>query len=91
MRGGSASRTIDATTTGAITVVLTSTAPAGVPVGLGVGISRSNGTCALSSAVEAAAPTQISINVEKGSYCAKIYDLGALDGPMEFTVSLSYP
>lgn len=89
--GGSASRTFDATTTGGITIVLKSTTPAGIPVGVGVGIPRSNGSCALSAAVEGAASAQISINAEKGSYCAKVYDLGALTAPLPFTVSISHP
>lgn len=89
--GGSASRTFDATTTGIITVVLKSTTPDGVMLGLGVGIPRSNGSCALNAAVEAGPASQISIEAEKGSYCAKVFDLGSLAEPLSFTIAISHP
>jgi len=91
--GGSASRAFDTTAAGTITIVLKSTTPGGVAVGLGVGIARSNGSCALNAAIEAVAGTtaQISIAADKGAYCAKIYDLGTLQAPLPFTIGLSYP
>lgn len=91
--GGSVSRNFDTTAAGTVTVLLKSTTPGGIPVGLGVGISRSNGSCALSSAIEAKAgdTAQISIQADKGAYCAKVYDLGTLQEPLPFTISISYP
>ena len=91
--GGSVSRNFDTTAAGTVTVLLKSTTPGGIPVGLGVGISRSNGSCALSSAIEATAgaAAQISIPADKGAYCAKVYDLGTLQEPLPFTISISHP
>ena len=91
--GSSASRSFELTTAGPIAVTLKSTAPDGVTVGLGVGIPRSNGSCALSAAVETAAgaSAQISINADAGAYCAKVYDAGALTAPVPFTISISRP
>lgn len=91
--GGSAGRVFDTAGDGTITITLKSTTPGGVTVGLGVGISRSNGSCALASAVETAAgaAAQISISAEKGTYCAKVYDLGTLKDPLPFTIGISHP
>jgi hypothetical protein len=91
--GGSASRSFDIAGDGAITITLKSTIPAGVAVGLGVGIARSNGSCALAAAIEtvAGADAQISIAAEKGTYCAKVYDLGTLTDPLPFTIGISHP
>lgn len=91
--GASASRTFDVSAAGSIAVTLTSTTPSGVVVGLGVGIPRSNGSCALHAAVETAAgaAAQIALAAEAGAYCAKVYDLGTLDAPLPFTISISRP
>lgn len=91
--GGGASRDFEITVAGAIAVTLKSTTPAGIAVGLGVGIPRANGTCALSTAVETISgdTAQISISAEAGTYCAKVYDLGTLAAPLPFTVAISRP
>ena len=91
--GGSVSRNFDTAAAGTVTVLLKSTTPGGIAVGMGVGITRSNGTCALSSAIEATAgaASQISISADKGAYCAKVYDLGTLQEPLPFTISISHP
>ncbi len=91
--GGSASRDFDITVAGPIGVTLKTTTPAGITMGVGVGIPRSNGSCALSAAVEtvAGAAAQITIPAEKGTYCAKVYDLGTLSAPVPFTISISRP
>ncbi|HEX8029707.1 MAG TPA: hypothetical protein VF491_14635 [Vicinamibacterales bacterium] len=91
--GGSASREFDIVVAGPIAVTLKTTTPGDVPVGVGVGIPRSNGSCALSAAVDTAAGStaQISINAAAGTYCAKVYDLGTLLAPMAFTIAISRP
>jgi hypothetical protein len=91
--GGSASREFEITAAGSIGVTLKTTTPAGVAMGLGVGIPRTNGSCALSSAVEtvAGATAQITIPADVGTYCAKVYDLGTLSVPVPFTLSISRP
>lgn len=91
--GGSASREFEVTTAGPIGVTLKSTTPAGVAVGVGVGIPRANGSCALSAAIETVAGTtaQLTIVAATGAYCARVYDLGTLAAPLPFTISISRP
>ena len=91
--GGTASRDFDVATAGPIGITLKSTAPDGVVIGLGIGIPRGNGSCALSSAVETAAgaTAQITLTAATGSYCARVYDLGGLTAPLPFTISISRP
>jgi len=91
--GGSVSREFATTAAGIITVRLASTTPAGVMVGLGIGIPRTNGSCALNGSVEAVAGTAapLSLVAESGQYCAKVFDLGTLSAPLPFTVSISRP
>ena len=91
--GGSASRDFEILVAGPIAVTLTTTTPGEVPIGVGVGIPRSNGTGALSAAVETAAGStaQISISAAAGAYCAKVYDLGTLSAPLAFTIAITRP
>lgn len=91
--GGSASRDFDLAIAGPIAITLTSTTPADVVIGLGVGIPRSNGSCALSSSVEttAGSAAQITIAADVGTYCTRVYDLGTLTAPLPFTISISRP
>jgi len=91
--GGTASRDFDVTTAGSIGITLKSTTPDGAVIGVGIGIPRANGSCALSSAVETAAGTaaQITLTADAGSYCARVYDLGTLTAPLPFTISISRP
>lgn len=91
--GGSASRVFDTAADGSITITLKSTTPSGVVVGLGVGIQRSNGSCALASAIETVAgvDAQITVSAEKGTYCAKVFDVGTLKDLLPFTIGISHP
>ena len=91
--GGGASREFTLTTAGTIAVTLLSTTPAGTSVGVGIGIPRGDGSCALSAGVETTAgPTaQITIAAGTGPYCAKVYDPGTLTAPVPFTISISRP
>lgn len=91
--GGSASREFTLTAAGPIGITLKSTTPDGVLVGVGIGIPRGNGSCALSAAVEtvAGATAQITLNADVGAYCARVYDLGTLTAPLPFTISISRP
>lgn len=91
--GGSASRAFDLTVGGQIAVTLRSTTPAGVMVGVGLGIPRLDGSCALQAVVETAAgnAAHIALAADAGTYCAKVYDLGTLRDPLPFTISISRP
>ncbi len=91
---GTATRAFTVSTPGAVNITLSSTNPAGIVVGLGVGIPRSNGAgCSLSRSVETVAgpSPQITVTVDTGTYCAQIYDLGTLTDPLAFTLSISRP
>ena len=74
-------------------LTLTTTAPSGVALGLGIGIPRSNGSCALSAGVEAVAgdAAQIAMTAEAATYCAKVYDPGTVTAPTTFTIVISRP
>jgi hypothetical protein len=91
--GSGASRDFTLTSSGTVAVRLTSTTPANVVVGLGIGIPRINGSCALSAGVEAAAGStaQVAMSAEAATYCAKVYDPGTLTGPTAFTIVISRP
>ena len=91
--GGSASRDFTLTTSGKVSVTLKTTTPTGAVLGLGMGIPRSNGTCALADAVQttAGASAQISMSVDTGTFCVKVYDLGTLSAPVAFTLGISRP
>ena len=91
--GGSAGRELELTAAGRIGVTLTATTPAGIVLGVGIGIPRGNSSCALATAVEAAAgaAAQVSVAVETGRYCVKVYDPGTLTDSVPFTISISRP
>ena len=91
--GSGASRSFDLSSAGSVAVALLSTSPPGVAVGLGIGIPRADGSCALSAAITATtgASPQISIAADIGAYCAKVFDPGTLTEPVPFTISISRP
>lgn len=93
--GGTAARDIVVTTRGTVSVTLSSTTPAGMRLGLGLGIPQANGAgCLLSLSVEAVAGAspQVSATVETGTYCVKVYDAGHLTtSAVPFTLLISRP
>ena len=91
--GGSASREFTLITGGDVAATLTSTTPAGTMLGLGLGIPRSDGSCALSGAVTTSAgdSAQIAMSADAGLFCVKVYDPGSLAAPVSFTLSISRP
>ena len=91
--GGSASREFTLTTGGSVGVTLTSTTPTDVMLGVGLGIPRSDGSCALSGSVAttAGAGPQLAMNADTGSFCVKAYDPGRLPAPVAFTLVISRP
>lgn len=91
--GTAASREFTLTSSGTVALTLTTTTPAGVVLGLGIGIPRSNGSCALSAGVEAVAGgvAQIAMTAEAATYCAKAYDPGTVTAPTTFTIVISRP
>lgn len=93
--GGGASRAFVVPQAGTVSVTLTDVGPpAGVVVGLGLGIPRSdNVSCNLSQAVlTAGSPSaQLTATVEAGTYCARIYDVGNLTGDVSFSITIVHP
>lgn len=91
--GGGASREFTLTSSGTVAVTLTTTLPSGVALGLGIGIPRSNGSCALSAGVQAIAGSaaQIAMTAEAATYCARVYDPGTVTEPTTFTIVISRP
>jgi hypothetical protein len=91
--GSAASREFTLTSGGTVAVTLTTTSPAGVALGVGIGIPRSSGSCALSAGVPAIAGSvaQIAMTAEAATYCAKVYDLGTVTEPTAFTIVISRP
>ncbi len=91
--GGGASRTFEVSAPGPIAVSLTATTPAGITLGVGIGIPRGDGSCALQASVRttAGSAAQLAIAADSGTYCTKAYDPGTLTESVPFTVSISHP
>lgn len=91
---GSASRSIDASAAGTLELSLTETTPAGVVMGLSVGVPRAGSSgCLPTRTVQASADgsTHIVSEVIAGTYCVQVNDLGTLTGPTRFTVTIKRP
>jgi hypothetical protein len=91
--GGFSSRTFSMTTSGTISVTLTNTTPAGVSLGLVLGVPRGGGGCAPSVSVVASAGStpQIAQTADAGTYCTLIYDLGTLTDVVSYTLKVEHP
>ena len=91
--GTTASREITLTSSGNVAVKLKTTLPSCVAGGLGIGIPRSNGSCALSAGVHAIAGNvaQLAMIAEAATYCVKVYDPGTVTEPTTFTIVISRP
>lgn len=92
--GTSAARAFTVGSRGTVALTLSETTPAGVIVGLGVGIPRITGAgCTLNTVVNvsAGAAAQLSVTAESGTYCAQVFDLGTLTEPLPLTLLISHP
>jgi hypothetical protein len=91
--GGFASRTFVVTTSGTVSVTLTTTTPADATLGLVVGVPQGIGGCAPTSTVSARASStpQIVLTADRGVYCTMVYDLGTLTDPVSFTIKVEHP
>jgi len=91
--GGSTSRTVDATASGTITIVLDTIAPSGVAsLNVGIGYPRNDGSgCELSAASNATRGSQFTVPVDLGRYCVKVSDPGTLTGTTTFTLRIMHP
>ena len=93
--GGTAGQTFIASDAGTVTLTLTSTSPAGLPMGIGVGIPSASvrGGCGLAQTVwtEAGDQPQLQVEVDSGSYCVQIFDLGQLSDRASFSLTYVHP
>ena len=92
-RGGFAARGFTLANSGTIHVTLTSLSPS-VPIGLGIGIPDSGGgSCSLTRSVETVEGTdpQVSVAVDAGAYCVKVFDMGHIEESAAFTLIIGHP
>jgi hypothetical protein len=91
---GSATRTVAASRSGTISTTLTSATPPNLPVALGLGIPRSDGSgCHLTTAINTvtSASALLSSAVDAGDFCVRLYDPGSLPTNVNFTLATSHP
>jgi len=98
--GGSAFRTFTALQAGNVTVTLVG-GPAGLPVGLGLGLpdqvagatTRPAGHCRLNTVINATAGAAVTTAVDAGSYCAGVFDIGGITAPNQiaFSIRIDHP
>jgi len=94
---GTSSRTFDAAEAGSVELTLTSSGPpTDVPVSMGVGIPTpgASGGCSLTTAAVNAVPgttPQITIQVDAGKFCVKVFDSGTLAAQTFFSVTIVRP
>lgn len=95
MPGGTAAHAFTAASAGTVSITLSQLGPqAGLVVGLGIGIPQSNGSgCLMTQIMEAGAATspQLTVQVDQGSYCVRLHDLGTLASQVAFTVTIVRP
>jgi hypothetical protein len=91
---GTASRTVTVSAPGTFIASLTSVSPSTVPVGFGVGIpAADNRSCNAGQSIENAygGYAEISIPVEAGVYCVRVYDAGGITGDTQFSLTIVHP
>lgn len=86
----SMTRTFTVSGTGTIDVTLTTITPSSTTVGIGIGIAL-GGTCYLTRTQSAGTGSRISMGVDPGTYCVKLYDIGSFVGPTAISVDVSHP
>lgn len=91
--GGSTSRTFGAAADGVATITMDSFSPASVAaLGLAIGIQRNDGTgCEITAAALATPGAQVSIPVDAGLYCIKVFDPGTLTDLTTFSLRILHP
>ena len=90
--GGSSSRSFTAAKAGTATVTLAN-AGAATKVGFGIGVPDVLGSGCLftRSSETAVAGTSFSLPVDAGTYCVRVYDIGALTSSVVFTITIVRP
>lgn len=92
---GTATRSFTVAESGTVAVTLTSAGPpVTLEVGVGVGIPNGSGSgCNLTKSVVTGASSspQLTIAVDGGAYCVRVFDVGNLTGDATFSVSILHP
>ena len=91
---GAAFRVFTVPQAGTVSVTLVSDGPPTIPFGLGLGVRAGATGCNLNTAVTTMPgdTAQITVQVDAGSYCTGIYDLGNVPpGGMNFSVRIVHP
>ncbi len=92
--GGSASRSFTAAKAGTATVTLVSNSgPSTAKLGFGIGVPDVLGSGCLftRSSDTAVTGTSFSLPVDAGTYCVRVYDVGALTANVTFTITIVRP
>jgi len=91
--GASVSHSINASQNGTITINLSTLAPADARIGFGLGVPRADlAACNLTTYINATTGSgPITALVDRGSYCVRVFDAGALRTPAAFTLTTTYP
>jgi len=90
---GSASRAFTLTTGGTGKVTLTTFGDGSIAAGVGIGVPASGAPCSLAESVVTIpgdAP-QIVASADAGTYCAQVFDTGALSADTPFSLVIEYP
>lgn len=89
---GSVWRLITAVQAGPLTATLTASDRPAAEVGLAVGL-RSGTNCLATRDVvaQAGSAPQLSLVVDGGDYCVRVWDPGQLQSQLAFTVTITYP
>ena len=93
--GGTVISQFSASTTGTVSVTLSTTDPPSTPLGIGIGIPGANlGGCDMTKTVQTlpGGTAQLTATVEGGSYCAGAFDIGAVGrNGVLVTMSVAHP
>ena len=90
---GFSARSFTAAKPGSASVTLTSIGSSStLKVGLGIGIPDSLGSgCLFTRSIETAAGGSVTANVDAGTYCVRVYDIGTLTSTVNFTATIIRP
>jgi hypothetical protein len=93
LQGGFTSRTFDATQAGTAVVLFDTIEPGSVSsLSLGIGFPRTDGGgCQITQLHTATRGSQFAVNVEAGTYCVRVADVGTVTGSATFTLRIQHP
>jgi hypothetical protein len=90
--GGYTTRNFAVAAAGVAAITMDSFSPSSGSIGLGVGIQRNDGTgCELSTAISTTPGGQLTVPIDAGSYCVKVFDAGTLAGQTTFALRILHP